>query len=29
MPLAAFCIPTLGELQDVHTIHTTQGGSRL
>lgn len=29
MPLAAFCVPTLGELQDVHTIHTTQGGSRL
>lgn len=29
MPLAAFCIPTLGELHDVHTIHTTQGGSRL
>lgn len=29
MPLAAFCIPTLGELHDVHTIETTQGGSRL
>ena len=29
MPLAAFCIPTLGELHDVHTIQTTQGGSRL
>lgn len=29
MPLAAFCIPTLGELHDVHTINTTQGGSRL
>lgn len=22
MPLAAFCIPTLGELHDVHTIKT-------
>ena len=29
MPLAAFCVPTLGELHDVHTINTTQGGSRL
>lgn len=29
MPLAAFCIPTLGELHDVHTITTPQGGSRL
>lgn len=29
MPLAAFCVPTLGELHDVHTIKTTQGGSRL
>lgn len=29
MPLAAFCVPTLGELQDTHTITTTQGGSRL
>lgn len=29
MPLAAFCIPTLGELHDVHTIKTPQGGSRL
>lgn len=29
MPLAAFCIPTLGELHDVHTINTPQGGSRL
>lgn len=29
MPLAAFCIPTLGELHDVHTIKTSQGGSRL
>lgn len=29
MPLAAFCIPTLGELHDVHTITTTQGGSKL
>lgn len=28
-PLAAFCIPTLGELQDTHTITTKQGGSRL
>lgn len=29
MPLAAFCVPTLGELHDVHTITTPQGGSRL
>lgn len=29
MPLAAFCVPTLGELQDTHTIKTSQGGSRL
>lgn len=29
MPLAAFCIPTLGDLKDVHTIHTTQGGAKL
>ena len=29
MPLAAFCVPTLGELHDVHTIQTTQGGSKL
>lgn len=29
MPLAAFCVPTLGDLQDTHTIKTTQGGSRL
>lgn len=29
MPLADFCIPTLGELQDTHTIKTTVGGSRL
>lgn len=29
MPLAAFCVPTLGELQDTHTIKVTQGGSRL
>lgn len=29
MPLADYCIPTLGELQDTHTIKTTQGGSRL
>lgn len=28
MPLAAFCIPTLGEMHDVHTITTTQGGSK-
>lgn len=29
MPLAAFCVPTLGELHDVHTIKTTQGGAIL
>lgn len=29
MPLAAFCVPTLGELQDTHTIKVPQGGSRL
>lgn len=29
MPLADFCIPTLGELGDTHTIKTTVGGSRL
>lgn len=29
MPLADFCIPTLGELMDTHTIKTTVGGSRL
>lgn len=29
MPLADYCIPTLGELQDTHTIKTTVGGSRL
>lgn len=29
MPLAAFCVPTLGELQDTHTINVKQGGSRL
>lgn len=29
MPLADYCIPTLGELGDSHTIHATQGGSRL
>jgi len=29
MPLADYCIPTLGELMDTHTIKTTQGGSRL
>lgn len=28
-PLAAFCVPTLGEMKDTHTIYTTQGGSRL
>lgn len=28
-PLAAFCVPTLGELQDTHTIYTSQGGSKL
>ena len=29
MPLADFCIPTLGDIGDTHTIKTTQGGSRL
>lgn len=29
MPLAAFCVPTLGELQDTHTIKVRQGGSKL
>lgn len=29
MPLAAFCVPTLGELQDTHIIKVSQGGSRL
>lgn len=29
MPLADYCIPTLGELGDTHTIKTTVGGSRL
>lgn len=29
MPLAEFCLPTLGELQDTHTIKVSQGGSRL
>lgn len=29
MPLADFCIPTLGELGDTHTIKSTVGGSRL
>lgn len=29
MPLADFCIPTLGELGDTHTIKTKVGGSRL
>lgn len=29
MPLAEFCVPTLGELQDTHTINVKQGGSRL
>lgn len=29
MPLAAFCVPTLGELQDTHTIKVAQGGSKL
>ena len=29
MPLAAFCVPTLGELQDTHEIKVSQGGSRL
>lgn len=29
MPLADFCIPTLGDIQDTHTIKSHQGGSRL
>lgn len=29
MPLAEFCVPTLGELQDTHTIKVKQGGSIL
>lgn len=29
MPLADFCIPTLGELGDTHTIKSKVGGSRL
>lgn len=29
MPLADFCIPTLGDIQDTHTISTKIGGSRL
>lgn len=29
MPLAEFCVPTLGELQDTHEIRVKQGGSRL
>lgn len=29
MPLADFQVPTLGELQDTHTIKTTTSGSRL
>ncbi|MGI6169753.1 MAG: major capsid protein, partial [Christensenellales bacterium] len=29
MPLADFCIPTLGELEDTHTIKSPHGGSRL
>lgn len=29
MPLAEYSIPTLGDLKDTYTIHTTQGGSRL
>lgn len=29
MPLAEFCLPTLGELQDTHEIRVSQGGSRL
>ena len=28
-PLAAYCVPTLGDLKDTHTQYTTQGGSRL
>lgn len=29
MPLATFCVPTLGELQDTHTQNVTIGGSKL
>lgn len=29
MPLAQFCVPTLGDMKDTHTVYTTQGGSRL
>lgn len=29
MPLADFCIPTLGDIQDTHTIKSSVGGSRL
>lgn len=29
MPLADFCIPTLGDIKDTHTVKTTVGGSRL
>lgn len=29
MPLAEFCVPTLGEMQDTHEINVKQGGSRL
>lgn len=29
MPLADFCIPTLGDIQDTHTQKTSVGGSRL
>lgn len=29
MPLAEFCVPTLGEMQDTHEIRVKQGGSRL
>lgn len=29
MPLADFCIPTLGDIQDTHTQHTPIGGSKL
>lgn len=28
-PLAAYCVPTLGDIKDTHTEYTTQGGSRL
>lgn len=29
MPLAEFCVPTLGDMQDTHEIKVKQGGSRL